>query len=174
MAEKKEKIIDFFAADKAEEKSEETSSKNEDDAIVFSCKVVDLLKAKMKNHNKAFPKAKVALSDLKTVYRHGATMSEGSETLGEKALARVNLYMRMKIGHSEAGFKNLLSQVDLKDSLNYLKNSSIDISNSLLPSEEDFLLAKEEIKEWDLDYDFKDINELYLDNYEKDSWKWQW
>ena len=174
MGNRTEKEIDFFAPDKAEKKIEETSSNNDDAAISFSCKIVDVLKLKMKTHNKACPKAKVSLSDLKAVYRHGATMSKGPETLGEKAMARVNLYMRMKIGHSEEGFKNLLDQVEIKNSLDYLKNSSIDISNSLLPDEEDFLLAREEIKEHELSFDFQNINDLYLEDYEKGSWEWQW
>ena len=86
----------------------------------------------MRIHNKDYPKAKVSLSDLKAVYRHGATMRDENRPLGVRALARVGMYLRMKIGYSEEGFKNLLCQVELKNSLDYMKNSSIDISDSLL------------------------------------------
>ena len=171
---RKEKVIDFFSSEDTEEKTEETSSNNEDAAILFSSKVVGLLKEKMKEHNRNHPEAKVSLSDLKSVYRRGAETNDRTKPLGLRALARVGMYLRMKIGYSEEGFRDLLFQVELKDSLDYMKQSSIDISDSLLPHEEDFLLAQEEIEKNELNYDFNNVNELYLDDYEKGSWKWQW
>ena len=46
-------------------------------------------------------------------------------------------------------------------------NKFIDISESWCPIQEDFDQAKEDIKKYNLNYHFKDIEELYLEDYEK-------
>ena len=48
----------------------------------------------------------------------------------------------------------------------------IDISENWFPSEEDFIKADEDIKNYNLDYDFGNINELYLEEYDKLDWEW--
>lgn len=52
-----------------------------------------------------------------------------------------------------------------------MKNFEIDILEDVNLLEEDFLQAEADIKEFSLDYDFEDINDLYLETEdEKANW----
>jgi len=69
--------------------------------ITFSEKVLNSLKEKVKNHN-AKSKKKVTLGQLKKVYRRGAgafsTSHRPGMTRGGWAMARVNMFLKMKRG----------------------------------------------------------------------------
>ena len=70
-------------------------------SITFSAKVTQSLKNKVKEHN-AKSKKKVTLSQLKKVYRRGAgafsTSHRPSQSRGSWAMARVNMFLKMKRG----------------------------------------------------------------------------
>ena len=144
-----------------EPKKEDISSQEE--AVSFSIKVIKTLDAKMRAHNKGFPN-KTTLNDLKEVYSRGAKNChklEGEEkSCGLWALARVNMFLRMKRGEKMSGPVSLAS------------NQSLDISDHWLPSEKDFDEAVKEIEELDLKYNFSSADELYLENYQNIDWEW--
>ena len=143
-------------------KNENVSSDGE--AIDFSIKVIKVLTAKMSSHNKT-SKNKVNLKELKEVYVRGAGdwshAKNTEESCGHWALARVNMFLRMKKdGH-------LPKDVSLS-----IDTHSPDISEGWVPSQKDFDEAAEEIKESDLNYSFSSIDELYIENYKKVDWEW--
>ncbi len=69
--------------------------------IVFSEKIVNSLKEKVKNHNEKYDK-KVTLSQLKKVYRRGLGAFSSSHRLNQTrnswAMARVNMFLKMQAG----------------------------------------------------------------------------
>lgn len=143
--------------------SEETD--NHDELVNFSIKLVELLQSKANEHNSASPQNKVSLNDLKRVYIRGAgdcsLASKAEITCGEWALARVNMFLRQKLGGT------------MKTTATELKVSSIvDISETWVPAEEDYLKASEEIEKHKLNYNFENVNELYIEPYERLQIEW--
>ena len=49
---------------------------------------------------------------------------------------------------------------------------NLDLTRNFLPSSEDFSRAKDKIKKYDLNYDFQDVDELYIENYKNISITW--
>ena len=156
-------------------------------AITFSAKVVDALKNKVKEHNKKHPTKKVTLSQLKKVYRRGAGAFSQSHRPGMSrggwAMARVNMFLKMKrVGKVKDSYRKADQDVasirfdDLKfeDQELEASNSNIfDLTDDMIPSEEDFAQAAIDIDLYKLDYDFQDVNELYLDDYQPLGFEWE-
>ena len=140
-----------------------------DKAIEFSAKVVEMLKNKVKNHN-AKHSRKVNLSQLKKVYRRGAGAFSSSHrpgmTRGGWAAARVNMFLRMMAG------KSVKDSYRKADSDVARSSASIDISDSWELEDIDFAQAEIDIKEYDLNYNFEDVEELYLDEEDNSSKFW--
>tara|TARA_Y100001963_G_scaffold93431_1_gene128685 strand:+ start:35975 stop:37201 length:1227 start_codon:yes stop_codon:yes gene_type:complete len=86
---------------KGSSKNKKGSAGKSGPAITFSAKVTESLKNKVKEHNSKYPK-KVTLSQLKKVYRRGAGAFSSShrpgKTRGQWAMARVNMFLKMKAG----------------------------------------------------------------------------
>ena len=147
--------------DISDEPKDETSSQEE--AVSFSVKIINRLDAKMRSHNKESSN-KVTLNDLREVYSRGAKSchepKDSESNCGHWALARVNMFLRMKEGEKMSG------------SSSFAGSQSLDISDYWFPSEEDFDRAAKEIAEFDLNYNFSSIEELYLDNYQRIDWEW--
>jgi hypothetical protein len=138
-----------------------------DKAIQFSAKVIEMLKNKVKNHN-AKHSRKVNLTQLKKVYRRGAGAFSSSHrpgmTRGRWAAARVNMFLRMMAG------KPVKDSYRKADS-DVARASEFDISDSWEPNDSDFSQADTDIQDYNLDYDFEDENDLYLDTeQEKANW----
>lgn len=141
------------------EKHEVQSSKNnidEDKTLIdFSSNVIIALQNLMKDHNKNCDN-KVSLKELKEVFRNGANCSQAKEAkvpCGVLALARVNMFLRLKSGEiMEVSRSNI---------------ESFDISESWYPNELDFAKAIKLVEENNLTYNFKNINNLYLEEYTK-------
>ena len=156
-------------------------------AITFSAKVVDALKNKVKEHNKKHPTKKVTLSQVKKVYRRGAGAFSQSHRPGMSrggwAMARVNMFLKMKRGGKvKDSYRKADQDVasirfdDLKfeDQELEASNSNIfDLTDDMIPSEEDFAQAAIDIDLYKLDYDFQDVNELYLDDYQPLGFEWE-
>tara|TARA_B100002019_G_scaffold255343_1_gene237982 strand:+ start:216 stop:836 length:621 start_codon:yes stop_codon:yes gene_type:complete len=156
-------------------------------AITFSAKVVDALKNKVKEHNKKHPTKKVTLSQLKKVYRRGAGAFSQSHRPGMSrggwAMARVNMFLKMKRGGKvKDSYRKADQDVasirfdDLKfeDQELEISNSNIfDLTDDMIPSEEDFAQAAIDVDLYKLDYDFQDVNELYLDDYQPLGFEWE-
>jgi hypothetical protein len=71
-------------------------------SITFGEKVTNALKSKVSEHNKKHPSKKVTLGQLKKVYRRGAGAFSSSHRPGMSrggwAMARVNMYLKMRRG----------------------------------------------------------------------------
>lgn len=155
----KEKSIDLTAKDT------NTKDSQESQIISFSSSVIEALQYKLKHFNEHNKPLRVTLPQLRSVYRNGAGSFARAthwqeqfpeKTCGEWAMSRVNMFLRMKGGDKRK------AQVE---TINF--NKFIDISESWCPIQEDFDQAKEDIKKYNLNYHFKDIEELYLEDYEK-------
>ena len=138
------------------EKHEVNDSKNEDQILIdYSSNVIIALKDSMKGHNKECEN-KVSLKELKEVFRNGANCIQAEEVevpCGVLALARVNMFLRLKSGEIMEVSR---SQIN-----------SLDISDFWYPSESDFAKASELAEENNINYEFKNVNNLYLEEYTK-------
>jgi len=172
---------------KGSSKNKPGSAGKSGSAITFSAKVVDALKNKVKEHNKKHPTKKVTLSQLKKVYRRGAGAFSQSHRPGMSrggwAMARVNMFLKMKRGGKvKDSYRKADQDVasirfdDLKfeDQELETSNSNIfDLTDDMIPSEEDFAQAAIDVDLYKLDYDFQDVNELYLDDYQPLGFEWE-
>lgn len=123
------------------------SNSNPQDSIDFSIKVVDALSFKCKNSLK-----RVSLSQLKKVYAEGALNKQGEDkTTGEWAMAYVNMFLRLVNSKKRKSKDKFFSDVDIES------------PDDNLPSEQDFSQASLDILKYQLNYNFKNIEELYLD-----------
>jgi hypothetical protein len=136
-----------------------------DKAIEFSKKVVEALKNKVKEHNSK-NKKKVTLGQLKKVFRRGAGAFSSSHRPGLSrtawAMARVNIFLRMVSGKSvKDSYRKADSDIARASTNDYTVEATFEVS------EEDFMQANEDIKNYDLnDFDFNSAEELYLDDEE--------
>ena len=135
--------------------------------IDFSNKIVGILDGKCENHNKAYER-KVTLSQLKDVYRG----TWGFEALGDDcsvnklALARVNMFLKIVGERKIASTYNRVGQNLINASLE--DERDLDMSPNFYPDEEDFISAENDIRAHSLnDYDFSDVNSLYLETEEE-------
>jgi len=154
---------------KGSSKNKPGSAGTSGDAITFSTKVIEMLKNKVKNHN-AKHSRKVNLTQLKKVYRRGAGAFSSSHrpgmTRGGWAAARVNMFLRMMAG------KSVKDSYRKADSDVARSSTSIDISDSWELEDIDFAQAEVDIKEYDLNYDFENVEELYLDEEDNSNKFW--
>jgi len=155
-------------------------------AIAFSSKIVYVLKGKLKEHNKKHPSNKVTLSQLKMVYRGGADAFSTSKSLGktrgEWALARVNMFLEIKGDTSKINTEKTLPpskegplafEMDIVFSQELpTKQEEFDLTGTLAPSDKNFKQAANDIKEHELNYDFQNIEELYLEDYKPLGFVW--
>jgi len=132
--------------------------------IEYSNKIVAALEAKAKKHNKENERKKTKVDTLKKVYKSSALDYQPSEDITKNlwCMARVNMFLKLLCGK--------LADVELKKIEN--EQQDFDISSSLIPSETDIELAKEDIKNYNLDFNFENVNDLYLDEYEKFAIEW--
>ena len=135
-----------------------------DKAIEFSKKVIEALKNKVKEHNSK-NKKKVTLGQLKKVFRRGAGAFSSSRRPGQSrvswAMARVNMFIKMVSGGKvKDSYKKADSDI-VKASIN-----DFIIEAELELTDEDFIQAQEDIKDYNLDFDFNNVDELYLDDEE--------
>tara|TARA_R100000808_G_C2153403_1_gene163563 strand:- start:3303 stop:3818 length:516 start_codon:yes stop_codon:yes gene_type:complete len=145
------------------------AQKKEEDMISFSTRLVDLLQDKAGAFSSEND-ASLTMLQLKKVYCHSARLSkeEGAHNINLSALARVNMFIRLKAGEKmikKANDKTSESMTELQlESLNCKTVSNfIDISESWVPSESDFEKAQKEIEEKNLDYNYEDPDDLYLE-----------
>ena len=71
-------------------------------------------------------------------------------------MARVNMFLKMMAGKP---VKDAYRKADS----DVARASEIDISDNWLPNDDDFLQAEADIKEFNLDYDFENVEDLYLE-----------
>ena len=131
--------------------------------IDFSNKIVGILEHKCKAHNETYER-KVTLSQLKDVYRGTWDLElQGIDcSVNKFALARVNMFLKM------VGERKITDSYRNTAEANLPDDRDLDMSPNFYPNEEDFLLAEENIREHSLnDYDFRDVDDLYLETEEE-------
>lgn len=148
-------------------KKDKANMLKQNEAIDLSNKIIVALRYKVREFNKVNPNKKVTLNQLKKVYQRGAEMRSGDPHalsieptlgIGAWAMAKVNMFLRMKTGDKVA--------IANKDKAATRVNSYIDVSANWVPSEEDLLQANKDIEEHKL-FNFNNIEELYLDEYQR-------
>jgi len=147
--------------EKKDEKSKVKMIESDSEAIQFSAQVTESLKNKVKEHNQKYPSKKVTLSQLKKVYRRGAGAFSSShrpgKTRGQWAMARVNMFLKMKRGGS---VKDAYRKAD-QDIANATEFDVVE----MIPSEQDLAEAKAELEQAGLfDLDFDNSDQLFLDD----------
>ena len=131
--------------------------KNSEKSLEFSKKIIAILEDKVNLHNKDNTK-QLKLIDLKRAYKNGFN---GNKDLNKETLAHVNMMLRISRG-------------EIGDIISNFKSSSFEIVGSqfvvkgdLIPNENDYKQAEEDIKNYNLeDFDFKSSEELYLEDEE--------
>jgi hypothetical protein len=131
--------------------------KNSEKSLEFSKKIIATLEEKVNLHNKDNTK-RLKLIDLKRAYKNGFN---GNQDLNKETLAHVNMMLRISRG-------------EIGDIISNFKSSSFEIVGSqflvkgdLIPNENDYKQAEEDIKNYNLeDFDFKSSEELYLEDEE--------
>jgi hypothetical protein len=144
--------------------------------VAFSARLISFLEEKKKEFNKK-NKSNIKIEQLKQVYSRGT--SSANESLNLHGLARVNMFLRMReqkimgIIPIRPDNKAKLSGLILESEAKAESSSFIDISESWTPQGEDINEARANIKEHDLGFDFKNIEELYLDPYKPIQLNWE-
>jgi hypothetical protein len=161
-----------------QEQSSANEKKLEEQRISFSAKLVMYLEERKKSFNKG-NKASIKIEQLKEIYKRGACLK--NEDLNLNGLARVNMFLRMKEQKMMGVISAKISRKDQKLSELVLetaqelqdKDRPIDISESWAPQEEDLEQAKADIENHELDFDFRNVDELYLEPYKQIQLNWE-
>ena len=128
---------------KGSSKNKAGSAGEKGSKITFSEKVISGLKQKVSDHNKKHPSKKVTLGQLKKIYRRGAgafsTSHRPGMTRGGWAMARVNMFLKMKRGGK------------VKDSYRKADQDVAKASSVYLEDDGDWGITQEERIEVDLD-----------------------
>jgi len=134
-----------------------TPEEEQTEGIEFSKRLLNTLEEKLHKHNSEYSK-KCRLQQLTSVFSRGTEMhhNDSEHNITEWGLARVNLFLRISIGNID----DINLDINKKPSYNKL----VDITDCFNPSEGDFKKAKSDIKDYDLNYLFEDVNELYINN----------
>ena len=124
----------------------EPEENSEDLFVEYSNKIVGALQSKVKEYNKENKNKKTNIRILKKVFRNAAIdyTKDDDTTRTLWSMARVNAYLGLASGDLQRSF---------------------DISAALIPSKNDTERALEDVKKFDLDFDFNNIDDLYLDEY---------
>jgi hypothetical protein len=117
----------------------------------------------------------ISISDLKKVYRQAGVDCERDKCsdINLWAIAKVNMYVRMKskkeikqnIKKTKASSTNKITALELESPLFYENLQSVNIAETWVPSKEDFQLADQYIKKYDLKFTFSSVNDLYIEEY---------
>ena len=165
--------VDFSSGNQSGiEASINSLEKRESEAVEFSHKVINLLKGKTEKHNLENERL-VTLNQLKHVFRRGAGEGENSsKTIW--ALARVNMFLKMMRGDGikstkaqEVSAKVSLDGLIMEDYASSDSPSQLDISNNFYPDEEDILQAGHERSRYLSNYDFRNVDDVYLETEEE-------
>ena len=131
--------------------------KNSEKSLEFSKKIIAALEDKVNFHNKDNTK-QIKLIDLKRAYKNGFN---GNQDLNKETLAHVNMMLRISRGEIGEIISNF------KSSSFEIVGSQFLVKGDLIPNENDYKQAEEDIKNYNLeDFDFKSSEELYLEDEE--------
>ena len=150
------------------EAPQEASVERMDEMISFSSKLIDFLSHKAKQFSEENDSS-LTLNQIKKVYCHSARLgkTQGVEILNLFALARVNMFLRFKMGEpmnqataeaTDSMTELQLEEVKVSNALEF-----IDISEAWIPNQSDFEKAQKEIEKNDLECNYEDLEDLYLE-----------
>jgi hypothetical protein len=111
---------------------------SQEEAIDYSVRIIKALELMRTEHNKNNPQRKVTINQLKEIYCKKAAI----QACNSWAIGCVNAYLRLRLNKK-------------------IKRISIS-SNLWAPSEEDLNKAKDDIKQFELNFDFGSIDNLYI------------
>ena len=139
---------------KTDDQHKTSQSPEKDMYISYSIKVIDALESKQKKHNEQ-NNSRVNLSKLKTVFKAaGRNYIPNEETeINTWCMARVNMYLEMLKG--EKSYRKVERQI-------FANSDDLDLTESFIPTTECFEAARQDVEEYDLNFDFEDINNLYI------------
>ena len=154
------------------EAPKEAKKDEQEGNIAFSSKLVAYFTEQAKAFKKEH-KTSLTLDSIKKAYCHGARLGKANKVkdLNLYALARVNMFLRLKSGDSKMIQKESSSsdpkkpiELELEASKQYKRVSAfIDISEGWIPNEDDFQKAQKEIDKNDLKHEYENISDLYLE-----------
>ena len=132
----------------------EVETSQHEECISFSNRLIELFKIKAKEYNES-RHGKMNFHKILNVFCSAADdFSERvdlSKNMNEWCLARVY------------GFLRIISSESIKfSSKNFAIGKEIDLNKNWEPSEEDFVSAKKDIETYNITYNFRDVDELYL------------
>jgi len=159
-----------------ENSSEKSEKKLEEQRISFSANLISCLEDKKKSFNKR-TKSSLKIQQLRDVYFRGVSSAE--EDLNLHGLARVNMFLRMREQNkatttpSNSDPAEKATSLELESAESAKESSPIDISASWRPEEDDVKEAKADIEKFDLNLDFKSLDELYLETYKPIQLEWE-
>ncbi len=131
--------------------------------VEYSSNVILALQDLRREHNKNFDN-KVCIKELKEVFRNGADCNLAKKInvpCGVIAFAKVNVFLKQKSGETITLYnQNIDSQFS-------------DISIALEFGEEDIIKAANICEKYNLNEDFNNIENLYLEDYTKLEFEWE-
>ena len=161
----------------------ESEMELEEQRISFSASLISCLEDKKKSFNKK-NKSSIKIQQLKEVYLRGASSVKGDLNLN--GLARVNMFLRMKEQNKTrtappnepsteplTGASKEVMELVLEDKASRENDNVIDISDAWAPEKEDVHEAKRDVDKYNLNLNFKNINELYLEPYKPIQFIWE-
>ena len=126
----------------------------------------------------------ISSDELRRVYlAAGANAPTDRDSVNLWALARVNMFVRMKsqqevkIGSQQKQeLENLKKitglELEINEKQQYIEEE-IDATENWIPSDEDFNLAESYIQKYNLDFSFSNIDDLYIEKYEPLKLDWE-
>jgi hypothetical protein len=151
-----------------------TNLLSDEKEVAFSKKIIEVLKFKTGEHNENCSR-KVAFSQLRDIYREASKTEKDSKI--KFALARVNMFLKIVRGEKIKEIYAKTDNLEINGSLQGFvleedepidRDETIDMSYNFYPNEEAFVLAEKDITKHNLsDYDYRDVDDLYLDTEEE-------
>lgn len=128
----------------------------EDEALKNTKAVIAALKKKVKAHN-AEGKEKVTYAELKNVFLIGVEEEKSGVGIVTCGFARINMFLRLLEGKS-------LAHEFKESSLGILRGGKghLDFTGYISPKEIDFIKATEDVKEYQIGFNLKSIEDLYF------------
>jgi hypothetical protein len=128
--------------------------------VEYTKQIITALKEKVKDHN-ATNETRVSFSQLKSIFISGARIKDENRSLNESGLARVNMFLRLS--NVETLIHEFKETSAMDRSYRVISKPMFDFSQFLIPKEVDFIKAKEDIKKFNLDFNYNSIDDLYFE-----------
>ena len=143
-------------------------AKDQQNSIDLSNRIIVALESKIKDYKKENSDRELKLHQLKTIYRNSARIicedCQPNKSNNQWGLARVNMFIHSKKPVKKISLASELKEVQLEEGTYFYNLDNVDISLDWIPSVDMFSRADEDIKKYNLDIEFKSVDDLYLDD----------